>query len=266
MSVYKISNKNYSKHFSIKIFLLYMIITTSLIYYDSYNSPLVSPQFNRYMETMRPVILEAAQRHNHHHISRMNDKDFAVVMSLILYNEHSGWAEDIIPSLRRISPIYQGLQISSNELIGTNLSVRPTNLRPSVGLEILQNQIPVKGQEQFIIVPLTVHGSNIQIKNYTSKSKLYTEINNEIIQPDLSIEYLAVNLERGLYRSEHEGINVSWRTLVAWHIRGVVSPRDIQENKAALAYTRRTTYLKTACLFIYDSEENMNDSSICSTN
>jgi hypothetical protein len=61
------------------------------------------------------------------------------------------------------------------------------------------------------------------------------------------VEYLAANLERGLYRAQHEGVAVTWRTLAAWHNQGIVSPADIRANPTARDYIRRTeAYLATA--------------------
>src|SRR5439155_23809436 len=68
---------------------------------------------------------------------------------------------------------------------------------------------------------------------------LYAAISAEISQPKLAVEYLAANIERGLYRAQLEGVPVTWRTLAAWHNQGIVAPRDIRNNPTASDYLRR---------------------------
>jgi hypothetical protein len=96
-------------------------------------------------------------------------------------------------------------------------------------------------------VPVDVAGSRIDLDSMTSQPMLYAAVSNEISQPALAVEYLAANLERGLYRAHFEGVPVTWRTLAAWHNQGIVSPRDIRDNSTASDYLRRcSAYLAKA--------------------
>ena len=209
--------------------------------------PYVRPEFARQMQLLQPVIVEAAQRHNRRELSGMSDHDFAVVIALILYNEHFGSLEDRVPSLRPLTPYYQDAQIGLNELGGVNLSIWPSNLRPSVALEILSHQVPVPSPTNVITEPIVVAGSRLNPNDYTSRDELYAALTREIADPHLAIEYLAANLERGLYRAHFERVPVTWRTLAAWHNQGIVTPRDIHANPTASDYLRRTSaYLGTA--------------------
>ncbi|MFL5806284.1 MAG: hypothetical protein ACJ8CR_31710 [Roseiflexaceae bacterium] len=109
-------------------------------------------QFARQMRVLRPAILDAARRHNRPKLSNMNDREFAVAITIILY---------------------------------------------------------------------------------------------------MAVEYLAANLERGLYRTRFEGVPVTWRALAAWHNQGIVSPEDIRQNLVARDYVRRTSaYLASAYALI----------------
>jgi hypothetical protein len=209
--------------------------------------PYVRPEFARQMQMLRPAILEAARRHNHPEFSGMSDHEFAVVIALVLYNENFGSLEDRVPSLRPLTPFYQDAQVGLNEMGGVNLSVWPSNLRPSVALEILRHQVPVPSPTSVITEPIVVAGSSVNPGDYTSRDALYAALTREIADPSLAIEYLAANLERGLYRARFEGVSITWRTLAAWHNQGIVAPRDIRANPIASDYLRRTSaYLSTA--------------------
>jgi hypothetical protein len=209
--------------------------------------PYVRPEFARQMRALRATILEAAGRHNRPELSHMSDHDFAVVIALLLYNENFGSLEEQVTPLRALTPFYQDLQTRTNEISGGNLSVWPANLRPSVALEILRHQVPVPHSTAVITEPINVAGSRVNINAYPSRSALYAAITQEIAEPHMAVEYLAANLERGLYRARIEGVPVTWRTLAAWHNQGIVSPKDISANATAHDYVRRTSaYLATA--------------------
>jgi hypothetical protein len=209
--------------------------------------PYVRPQFARQMRVLRPAILDAARRHNRPELSHMSDREFAVAITLILYNENFGSLEDRVPPLRPLTPLYQNLQVGLNEISGGNLSVWPANLRPSVALEILQQQVPVPAPAQVITEPIRVAGSHVDIRAYASREALYAALTQEIADPHMAVEYLAANLERGLYRTHFEGVPVTWRALAAWHNQGIVSPEDIRRNPVARDYVRRTSaYIASA--------------------
>ncbi len=201
--------------------------------------PYVRPDLARRMERLRPLILAAAQRHNHPSLSGMSTEEFAAVIALVIYNENFGWLEDDIAPLRIFTPLYQDLQRHVNtHMPGSNFSVWPANLRPSVALEILRRELPL-ANSQVISVPVTVEGSQINPADYASREELFAAITAEISRDDLAVVYLAANLERGLYRAAYEGSPVSWRTLAAWHNQGIMDPRAIRANPTARDYVRR---------------------------
>lgn len=209
--------------------------------------PFVRPDLAARMAHLRPIILDAARRHNRPELSGMDDHEFAAVIALVIYNENFGWLEDDIAPLRVVTPLYQDLQRQANERIpGSNFSVWPTNLRPSVALEILRHQLPLSNT-QIITVPVKVEGSAVDPEAFADEKQLFAAITAEISRDDLAVAYLAANLERGLYRAAHEGTPVSWRTLAAWHNQGIVDPRQIRASPTARDYVRRASaYLPLA--------------------
>ncbi|NJP06176.1 MAG: hypothetical protein HC837_11430 [Chloroflexaceae bacterium] len=225
--------------------------------------PYVRPEFTETMDHLRPVILAAATRHNRPELSGMSDTEFASILALLLYNEHNGWLEDDIEPLRIVTPLYQISQVYVNQVgVGSNFSVWPANIRPSVALEILRQQVPVPAPTNVLTVPLTVAGSQIVVDPNTPEAELFAAISHEISQDTLAVEYLAANLERGVYRCQYEGVPVSWRTLAAWHNQGIVQPTDIAQNSIAFDYVRRTSaYLLLAHHFMYRTEDRVQEAS-----
>jgi len=212
--------------------------------------PFVRPEFAAQMETLRPLILAAAARHNDPALSGMDDASFAEIVALVLYNEHFGWLEDAVPSLRPLTPWYQAAQVAINGH-GADLTVWPSNLRPSVALEMLRGELPVKGSPGVAIIPLAINGSRIDPAHDQNEAALYAAINDELVEPALAVEYLAANLERGVYRARFEGVPVTWQALAAWHNQGIVAPADIAANLTARAYLRRAAaYRALAHAFI----------------
>lgn len=207
----------------------------------------VRPDLARRMERLRPTILDAARRHNRPELSGMRDEEFAAVIALVIYNENFGWLEDDIAPLRVFTPLYQDLQRRANRsLPGSNFSVWPTNLRPSVALEILEQRLPLANGET-ITVPVRVEGSAIDPADYADQEALFAAITDEISRDDLAVAYLAANLERGLYRAASEGVPVSWRTLAGWHNQGLVDAEQIRANPTSRDYVRRASaYLPLA--------------------
>jgi hypothetical protein len=203
--------------------------------------PYVRPEFAAEMRTLRPTILAAARRHNRPELSGMSDHDFAVIIALILYNEHFGWFEERIRPVQALTPLYEDLQRQTNETGISDLSLWPTNIRPSVALEILRKQVPLPHSSQTVTEPITVAGSTIDPSVVSSQQQLYAMITAEITEPDLAVEYLAANLERGLFRAKLEGVTVTWRTLAAWHNQGIVAPEDLRKNPTASDYIRRAS-------------------------
>lgn len=207
----------------------------------------VRPGLAARMARLRPAMLRAAHRHNRQAISKMSDTEFAAVIAMILYNEQFGWLEDDIAPLRGVTPYYQELQRQANQYLpGSNFSIWPANLRPSVALEILNQELPLPN-DRVMKVPIRVDGSQIDPQSFRDRAELWVAINSEISRDDMAVAYLAANLERGLLRAAYEGTPVSWRTLAAWHNQGIVDPQQIRANPTARDYVRRATaYLPLA--------------------
>ena len=206
-------------------------------------TPYVRPSFERQIEVLRPAILEAARRHNRRELSGMSDEEFAVAITQILYNEHFGWLEDGVPILRPFTPLYQNMQIFLDRTLGADLSIWPSNLRPSVAEEILRAEVPVKQPEQpyyhMLPVPIMVHGFALDLRQYPAGRLRNQAVSAEIADPEIAVEFLAANLERGLYRAQYERVPVTWQTLAAWHNQGIVMPNQIRANPTASDYLRR---------------------------
>lgn len=191
---------------------------------------------------LRPSIIDAARRHNPAGLSGMADHEFAEVMAVILYNEQNGWFEDEIEPLRLVTPLYQASQRVLNQTgIGSNFSVWPSNLRPSVALEILREEVPLPEPNQVLEVQLPLAGSSIDPAEFTSQRQLYAAINAELSDHELAIEYLAANLARGVHRAHYENVPITWRALAAWHNQGIVDPLEIRANPTARDYVRRAS-------------------------
>jgi hypothetical protein len=199
------------------------------------------------MRALRPTILSAAARHNRPELSGMSDSEFAVVIATIIYNENFGWLEDDVAPLRPFTPLYQDLQRWANRsALGGNFSVWPANLRPSVALEILRQELPLADQRT-VHIPVQVAGSRIRPERFASRDALYAAITAEISRDDLAVAYLAANLERGVYRAALEGVPVNWRALAAWHNQGIVDPLRYRANPTSRDYVRRASaYLGVA--------------------
>lgn len=209
--------------------------------------PYVRPEFARQMRDLRPAILAAAARHNHPDLSGMNNHDFAVLIAQLMYNEHFGWFEERVTPVQLITPIYEGLQRETNQTGMSDLSVWPANIRPSVAVQILRGQVPLPHSTAMMTVPLEVYGSTIDVHTYDTTQELYAAVSHEIATPELAVEYLAANLERGLYRAKVEGVVVTWRALAAWHNQGIVSPSELRKNATASDYVHRASaYVQTA--------------------
>jgi hypothetical protein len=205
-------------------------------------SPTIRPAFALQMQKLRPTILAAAKRHNNPEYSHMSDETFAIVLSQILYNEHIGWFEDAFPPIQTLTPSYQATQAIANRY-GSDFTVWPSNLRPSVAAELIRKELPIPGG--VIAVPITISGSRIQLQGY-NQQQLYAALNAELLEPELAVEYLAANLERGVYRAHYEGVPITWQTLAAWHNQGIVRPADIATNPAAQHYLARAALYRQA--------------------
>lgn len=193
----------------------------------------IAPAFRERIAADRSRILAVAARYNDPAITHFSDRHFATIMLVILYNEHNGWLEDMLPGIRVFTPAYQDAQAVSNAVLGTNFSVWPSNLRPSVVREIYDHEVPAVGT---VALPIP--------KETTDAHPSPRDAANDT---DTAYELLGANLRRGIIRAQHEGVRVTWQTLLAWHNAGIVAPQDIRGNPALQHYLRRArAYLPTA--------------------
>ncbi len=211
---------------------------------DSYVRPDLAPR----MVALRPALRTAATRHNHPHLTGLSDSEFAHLLAVILYNEQNGWFEDLFEPLRATTPVYHRTQLALNwHVPGSNYTVLPANLRPSVALEMLNHELPLPDTQHMARVPVQVAGTQIDPADYASQYALYAAITAEISDDELAVAYLAANLERGIYRARYEGVPITWETLAAWHNQGIVQPEQIAANPYARSYIERTrVYFPTA--------------------
>jgi hypothetical protein len=93
--------------------------------------PYVRPEFALEMRSLRPTIVEAARRHNHAEFSGMSDREFAVLIAALMYNEHFGWFEERVTPVQALTPFYESLQRQTNEAGLSNLSIWPANIHRS---------------------------------------------------------------------------------------------------------------------------------------
>lgn len=195
----------------------------------------VRPAFAQQMEMLRPTIVAAAQHHNPRG-SGLSDKEFAELLATLLYNEHNGWFEDLVPPVRRVTPMYQWAQRELNVRFGADYSIWPSNLRPSVAEEIVEQRLPVPGGN--IRVALTVPGAEAALASRDQQAR-YAALSAELAQPELAVEYLAANVARGVARCRYEGVPVTWQALAAWHNQGIVRSEQIAANALARSYVLR---------------------------
>ena len=184
-------------------------------------TPYVRPHVAQLVHTHRQHIIHVAHTYNQPALSGLTDVEFASILIMILYTEHHGWLEDVVPSVRALTPLYQDLQVLSNHHLGTNFSVWPANLRPSVIDEIRA--------EQYISVPSTF---TVSRNDPSSNNDLATN-------PATAIELLAANMARGVQRAHDAGIQVTTASILAWHNAGIVEPRRIAANRSVQHYINR---------------------------
>lgn len=214
----------------------------------------VQPAFAVQMQGLRGVIMDVARRNNRPEHSGLSDSEFAVMVATILYNEHNGWFEDLVPPVRRLTPFYQGIQGVLNRVgLGANYSMWPTNLRPSVAEEILRRELPVPGGS--VRSGVGVPQSAIEPEHYASRQALLAAISGELARPELAIDYLGANLARGVERARYEGVPVTWQALAAWHNQGIVRSEEISRNDTARSYiVRAATYRVLAYDLVYGAQ------------
>ncbi len=187
----------------------------------------VRPHVAQLISTQRLHIKQVAHTYNQSDISGLTDNEFASVLVMILYTEHHGWLEDVIPNVRTFTPLFQELQVISNDTLGTNFSVWPANLRPSVVDEIRTDATPLES-----VVFLKV-ATNNQPSNQLATN------------PTSAIELLAANMARGIRQAHQTGVPVTVESILAWHNAGIVDPQLIADNRSVQHYIDRALVYHT---------------------
>ncbi len=191
------------------------------------STPYVRPLVAQLISDNQLHIRNVAHIYNQPALSGMTDAEFASVLVMILYTEHHGWLEDVVPSIRPLTPYFQQLQVLSNQLLDTNFSVWPANLRPSVVDEIRNEATPF---DSFVV-----------LKVMTSR-----DTNNYLAyNPQSAIELLAANMARGIYRTHAAGIPVTPASILAWHNAGIIDPEVIATNRSIQHYISRALVYQT---------------------
>lgn len=194
-------------------------------------SAYVRPVVRQLVNEHRLHIRSVAHTYNHSAISGLSDTEFASVLVMILYTEHHGWLEDVIPSIRPLTPHFQQLQVVSNQSLGTNFSVWPANLRPSVVDEI---RTEAWSYDDAIILNVTT----------------FAHTNSELAtNPTTAIELLAANMARGIQRTHDAGLPVTTASILAWHNAGIIDPTSIADNRSVQHYINRALTYQTVAHF-----------------
>ena len=201
----------------------------------------IRPHIATLVHHHQQYLLTLAHTHNHPQRTQINDHEFAAIMVTILYTEQLGWLEDVVPSIRPVTPLYQAAQVVSNEYIGTNFSVWPANLRPSVVNEILSEEIPQVGHHDLLLL-------------IPPQLQRHTQANQLASTADTALALLAANLERGIIRAQHEAVPITWKTLLAWHNAGIVDPQQIAQNRSLQHYLQRANSYREPALALYSNE------------
>src|SRR5439155_13960192 len=121
-----------------------------------------------WMQQFRPTILQSAARHNHRTLSGMDDRQLAVVLAAMLYLENNSALNDRPALGRAVTPLYEHLQTVVNSLgLGTNFSIRPSNLRPTIAIDLLNGRVPLPpnlDEDAAIYRPIQIAGSTLQAR------------------------------------------------------------------------------------------------------
>lgn len=179
---------------------------------------------------LKPDILASVKRHNTSN-TNMDDASFAAFMTAILHWEGKlpGNAK---PKADRINDCLGDL---AAQLIGYDASTGIANIRPSVALEILRGQIPgvngvfdyqIEGGSTPNMVMLQSTLASVgQGSWFKPEQVLYYELQN----PQINLEYLAANTQRGADRITALGYQASVFNLAAWANAGVQTPLEFAE-------------------------------------
>jgi len=192
---------------------------------------------------LRPYILDSARNHNTS-LTNMDDNSFAALMAAILHWEGklngNGKPQGTIGDAfdpNTSSQWHDAAKELGGALMVGGQSYGIANIRIDVAMQILQGQIPgIPGTFCYQIAG----GYDSNSLNWASfwsgvfgswmppEQVLYYQL----AQPEISLEYLAANLQRGADRINAKGYEASIFNLASWHNQGVQTPEFIKSPNA----------------------------------
>ncbi len=168
------------------------------------------------IKALLPAIKRSAQLHNPPN-SNLDDTAFAALMITALHWEGrlpgnakprtlNNWLHDTGSDLATAGGLWDG-------------STGIANIRPSVALELRQEGYKIQGSSYAEDIIAACEVSPFQFLAF------------ELQIPEVSIEYLAANLERGVYRVRAQGLEPSAFNLAAWLNTGTYTPVGFEDRK-----------------------------------
>ena len=110
--------------------------------------------------------------------------------------------------------------------------------------KFLSRQVPLPAEKGTLEVPVRVAGSTIDLRTYGSQRELLAAIAAELADERLAVEYLAANLERGVYRARYDAAHGS---------HGVPSPHGTTAASLCPPLSpqapRTSSYIERAALY-----------------
>jgi RHS repeat-associated protein len=169
------------------------------------------------IQVLKPVIIDSAERHNDFARSNLTDEAFAALMAAHLNRE----SRLGVLTKRYLWDIAGDFAAR----LGLNTSIGIANIRPGVGAQILFGVNPgipgcfeynVEGSEILDLWNTLPEGSHNYPYGESKEDVIQAFIVNELFDDELSIEYLAANIERGFDRADYFGIEPSVFNLGNW--------------------------------------------------
>lgn len=153
----------------------------------------------------------AAKRHNK--LEKVSDGEFAQWMIATLMIELGGptWAKNRFYS-QMVYPVWDAVAVTSNDRLSSNVSIGIAQIRPETAAQLMQGWIWHQGY-------LVYHG--VQPAYSVQGEGPYGVSSALLARPEVSIEYLAANMEMGASVAQLFGFKPTAEDLVRWHNTGV---------------------------------------------
>jgi RHS repeat-associated protein len=184
----------------------------------------------------KPDILASARRHNTIQ-TNMDDDSFASLMTVILHWEGRLPGNAKPPADQRRDQLGDLAAIIADYDASTGIA----NIRSSVALQILEGKIPgiegtfcyeIEGGSSYVslIMASSLGSSYGYMHNAYSTSNYGKILFYELQKPQISLEYLAANLQRGADRITALGFKASVFNLATWHNEGIQTPAELSDR------------------------------------